>query len=745
MFELSVSEKSKVLEAYQGLVGCLPENLTRNNKELIWKAYEFALKAHGVDRRKSGEPYVLHPIAVARIVAEEIGLGTKSIVAALLHDVVEDTDYTLEEIEKEFGTPIKVIIDGLTKISGAFNADSSLQVSTFRKLVLTLAEDVRVILIKLADRLHNMRTLNALPPTKQIKIASETLYLFAPLAHRLGLYTIKTELEDLSLMYKNPEVYEDLANKIKHSEKISAHFINKFIEPVKAKLDEQGFEYDISGRPKSIYSVWNKMQAKNLPFEQIYDILAVRITFKPKPRIAEKTQCWFIYSLITDLYKVKPDRIRDWVSHPKANGYEALHATVMGPHGKWIEVQIRSERMNEIAERGFAAHWKYKSDETRESELDRWIKRVSDMLQSQESNDIEFLEDFKLNLFDSEILTFTPKGEEVLLPKGSTALDFAYDIHTQVGHNAIGAKVNHKLVPLSYKLNTGDQVEILTSKIQVPQYEWLNMVVTARAKTAIKSVFKEQRRKNIIKGQQMLEKELKDLNYRPNAPVFRKMFEAYEVSGKEDLYLKLGQGIINLDNLKKVLKKRSKNKQVKFWGLQFFSRKEEDDNENLEEIEKADTSGPFLLREDQEEMDYQLAKCCEPIPGDDVIGYKHPESTEIIIHKSSCPVATKLISSQADSIIQAKWTSHKVLAHLARIKLQGIDRIGIANELTEKITTQLNVNIRSMTIESRDGIFEGSFDLYVHDLEGLNNLITSLGKIKGVESVKRVEKTDEGS
>jgi len=740
MFDLSVSEKSKVLEAYQELVDCLPNKLTKKNKELIWKAYEFALKAHGGERRKSGEPYILHPIAVARIVAEEIGMGTKSIVAALLHDVVEDTDYTLEDIEKEFGVPVRIIIDGLTKITGAFSSDSTLQVSTFRKLILTLAEDVRVILIKLADRLHNMRTLGALHQKKQIKISSETLYLYAPLAHRLGLYTIKTELEDLSLKYKNPEVYKDLANRINHSEKISAHFINKFIDPIRQKLDEQGFKYDISGRPKSIYSVWHKMQTKNLPFEEIFDILAVRINFKSKPKIAEKTQCWFIYSLITDLYKVKPDRIRDWVSHPKANGYEALHATVMGPHGKWVEVQIRSERMNEIAERGFAAHWKYKSDETREGELDRWIKKVSDMLQSQEVSDIEFLEDFKLNLFDSEIVAFTPKGKEIILPKGSSALDFAYDIHTQVGHTAIGAKVNHRLVPLSFELSTGDQVEILTSKIQTPQYEWLDMVKTARAKTAIKSVFKEQRRKDISEGQKMLEEKLKELNYRPNASVFRKMFEEYEVNSKEDLYLKLGQGIINIENLKKVLRKRSKNKQVRFWNLQFLSRKEE---ETEEEPVKQDSSGPFILREDQEEMDYTLADCCEPIPGDEVIGYKNPDSTGIVIHKSNCPVALKLISSQAERIVQAKWTSHKVMAHLARIHIHGIDRLGMVNELTEKITTQLQVNIRALTIETRDGIFEGRFDLYVHNTIDLNKLILSLTKIKGVESVKRIEKSEE--
>lgn len=739
MFELSVEEKSKVTEAYQILVDQLPQGMTKANKENVWKAYNFALKAHGNERRKSGEPYILHPIAVAIIVAGEIGLGTKSIVSALLHDVVEDTEYTLDDIEKEFGKPIRTIIDGLTKIKGAFDSNSSLQTSTFRKLLVTLSEDVRVILIKLADRLHNMRTLGALPRKKQIKISGETLYLFAPLAHRLGLYAIKTELENLSLMYQEPEVYKDLNNKINHTEKISAHFLNKFIEPIKEKLDDQKFTYEIFGRPKAIYSVWHKMQTKNIPFEQVYDILAVRIIFKPKPRIAEKTQCWYIYSLITDLYKVKPDRIRDWVSNPKVNGYEALHMTVMGPHGKWIEVQIRSERMNEIAERGFAAHWKYKTGDSAEGELDKWIKKVSSLLQTTELSDIEFLEDFKLNLFESEIVTFSPKGREIYLPNGSTTLDFAYEIHTEVGHKAIGAKVNHKLVPLSHKLVSGDQVEILTSDIQTPQYEWLNIVKTARARSAIKSVFKDQRRDFIAKGQKNLEEKLKEFNYRPNASVFRKLFEAFEIQSKEELYLKLGREVVNLDDLKKILKKRSKKKKVKIWGLELFSRTVDEDEE--EETQKF-SGDAFILREDQENPDYRLAKCCAPIPGDDVIGYRNPDTSEdIIIHKSNCPIALKLVSSQADNIIQANWTAHKVMAHLARIKADGIDRMGLANDLTNIISKQLDINIRSLHIESRDGIFEAEIDLYVHNTEDLANLILSISKLKGVESVKRVEKT----
>lgn len=735
---MSVEEKSKVMEAYQELVGSLSPSMTKTNKELVWKAYNFALKAHGNERRKSGEPYILHPISVAKIVTEEIGLGTKSIISALLHDVVEDTYYSLDDIEKEFGKKIRIIIDGLTKIKGAFDSNSSLQSSTFRKLLVTLSEDVRVILIKLADRLHNMRTLGALPRKKQIKISGETLYLYAPLAHRLGLYAIKTELENISLKYQEPEVYRDLNNRINHTEKISSHFLKKFIEPITLKLDEQKISYDIFGRPKAIYSVWHKMKTKNIPFEQVYDILAVRIIFKPKSGIAEKTQCWYIYSLVTDLYKVKPDRIRDWVSNPKANGYEALHMTVMGPHGKWIEVQIRSERMDKIAERGFAAHWEYKTGESAEGELDKWIKKVSDLLQSKELSDIEFLEDFKLNLFESEIITFSPKGREVSLPNGATTLDFAYEIHTQVGHKAIGAKVNHKLVPLSYNLVAGDQVEILTSDIQTPQYGWLEIVRTARAKSAIKSVFKEQRRNFIAKGQKDLEDNLKEINYRPNSSVFRKLFEAFDIQSKEELYLKLGREVVSLENLKKILKKRSKKKQVKFWGLELFSRR----SDGSDEVPDNSSDDAFILREDQEDPDYRLAKCCAPIPGDDVIGYTNPDTSEdIIIHKSNCPIALKLISSQAENIIQAKWTAHKVMAHLAQIKANGIDRIGLANDLTSAIFKQFDVNIRSMHIESRDGIFEAELDLYVHNTDDLANLILRISKLKGVESVKRVEKT----
>jgi GTP pyrophosphokinase len=490
--------------------------------------------------------------------------------------------------------------------------------------------------------------------------------------------------------------------------------------------------------PKPIYSVWRKMQEKNVPFEQIYDILAVRIVFKPKPRIPEITQCWHIYSTITQLYKAKTDRLRDWVSRPKANGYEALHATFMGPHGKWIEVQIRSERMNDIAEHGFAAHWKYKTGDSKEGELDRWLKGVSDMLKNQETGDIEFLEDFKLNLFDAEMVTFTPKGKEIILPKNSSALDFAYEIHTAIGKKAIGAKVNHKLVPLSTRLNTGDQVEILTSDIQSPQLEQLEFVKTAKAKSSIKDSFKEQRRKEIFLGQKTIEEQLKLLNYRPQASVFRKLFDEFQVNSKDDLYQILGRDPVSLEQIKKILRKRSKSKTVRFWDLQFFTSKKND-----QPTINTGSNSSLVIQGNPEENEFRLAKCCEPIPGDAVIGYRNDELSEILIHKTTCPIASKLMTSQGDHIVAAKWTSHKVMAFLARIYMTGIDRLGLANDITNIISKELSVNIRSMNLDSHDGIFEAHFDLYVHNTEDINNLILNLSKVKSVDSVKRIEKIED--
>lgn len=742
MSKIITVEKKEALERLDDLIASCPKCQTKENRAIIKKAFNLAYMAHSNVKRKSGEPYIFHPIAVARIVTTEIGLGTKSVVCALLHDVVEDSDYSVEYIKEKFGAKIGNIIEGLTKITGAFDQSSTLQAETFRKLLLTMSEDIRVILIKIADRLHNMRTLSALPDAKRQKISGETIFLYAPLAHRLGLYSIKTELEDLSLKNQHPDLYEELRNKISYSEKISQHFLNKFINPISEKLKNEGFEFSINGRPKSIYSVWEKMQKKSIPFEEVFDIFAVRIIFNPLKHIPEKTQCWNIYSLITDIYKPRPDRIRDWVSNPKANGYEALHLTVMGPHGKWIETQIRSERMNEIAEKGFAAHWKYKDIEQKESEIDKWIQKIREMLVSPESDALEFIDEFKMNLFSSEIIVFTPKGLLKTLPTNTTALDFAFDIHSDVGSKAIGAKVNHKLVPLSHKLTSGDQVEILTSDIQTPQREWLNFVTTAKARSTIRKTFRVERKKLIEKGMIILEKKLLEIKLHPNSQIFRKLFNAYEVINKEDLYYKIAQDIPSIERLKKILKKRSRSKIIRYWNLQISKTgllkiKKWDDQDLINQ-----KKSPLILSENIEEPNYSMAKCCMPIPGDDIVGYQ-AEDSSITIHKSDCTKAIKLNSQYGDKIISVKWTTHKILSFLARIQITGIDKIGIINNITKIISKELNVNMRLVHIETHDGIFDGTIDLYVHNTEDLNNLILNLMRIKGVNSVIRVENIEE--
>ena len=752
---LQTEEEKKIIqERFDDMLRSCTRCNTDEDKALITKAFNLANEAHKGVRRKSGEPYIIHPIAVAKIVTHEIGLGAKSIACALLHDVVEDTDYTVEDIERLFGPKIASIIDGLTKISGVFDANSSLQAENFRKMLLTLAEDIRVILIKLADRLHNMRTLDSLQPNKQMKIAGETIYLYAPLAHRLGLYAIKSELEDLSLKYRFPQVFEEIQSRIADSEKRRIQLINHFSLPIISKLEENSIDFEITGRPKSIYSIWKKIQSKNVTFEDIYDLLAIRIIFKPYPHIPEKTQCWHIYSLVTDIYKPKPDRIRDWVSTPKANGYEALHCTVMGPNGQWVEVQIRTQRMDDIAERGFAAHWKYKEiDSTnQENELDKWIKRIREMLDNPQSDALEFLDEFKLNLFSSEIVVFTPKGDTRTLPKGATTLDFAYEIHSEIGNKAIGAKVNHKLVPLSHELNSGDQIEIITATTQKPSWESLNYVITAKAKLAIKAALKADTKNRIEKGINLVEKKLAELGITPSSRVFKKILPAYEVVSKDELYSKVGSNLISLDDLKKVLKKNTKSKWIKYWGLQFSNplRRKEVDNDDDEDFEnviplhpKIDVKTPYLLRESQDDdSSYIVAKCCNPIPGDEVIGFITPEEN-VIIHKATCVEAIRLMSQHGDKIISAKWTTHKVLSFLARIEVRGMDRIGILSELIKVISDELRVNIRKLHIDSHDGIFDSTIDLYVHNINDLNDLIMNLMKIKGIDTVKRVEKFDD--
>jgi (p)ppGpp synthetase, RelA/SpoT family len=734
-------DKKLIQSEYDSLVS----NLLRCNKpgdrEQIDKAFRIANEAHWNMRRKSGEPYIIHPISVAKIVNQEIGLGAKSITAALLHDVVEDTDYTLEDVERDFDPKIASLIDGLTKISGTYNKEnsSSLQAENFRKMLLTLSDDLRVILIKIADRLHNMRTLDSMPEHKKMKVAGETIFLYAPLAHRLGLYTIKSELEDLSFKFRQPHIYEEIAAKLKHSERKYIALINKFSLPIINKLMNEGLKFDISGRPKSIFSIWKKMQSKNVPFEEVYDVLAVRIVFEPAPGIPEKTQCWNIYSVITDSYLPKPDRLRDWVSRPKPNGYEALHLTVMGPEGKWVEVQIRSKRMDEIAERGYASHWKYKGDGEQESELDKWIKKIRLMLENPLEDPIEFLDEFKMNLFSSEIMVFTPKGTLVSLPKGASALDFAYEIHTEIGDKAIGAKINFKLNPLNAVLMSGDQVEIITSDIAKPEKEWLSFVRTSKAKEAIKDALKTETTSRIQKGMEILEDKLKELNVTPGADVLKKLLLAFDVLNKDELYSGIELGTINLNNLKKIVRKNASKNVIKYWELKLIGSKKETKDTPVAS-EKIDASVPFLLRENVEnaEQSYEIATCCNPIPGDEVTGYRSPEGP-IVIHKPKCPVAIRIMSNEGNRIIAVKWAIHKLVSFLARISMTGIDRLGLVNEITNIISSELKVNMTNINISVQNGIFEGTIDIYVHHTKDLNNLILKISNIKGIENVKRVE------
>jgi GTP pyrophosphokinase len=734
-------DKKRIQADYESLIN----NLLRCNKpgdrEMIDKAFRIANEAHWNMRRKSGEPYIIHPIAVAKIVNQEIGLGARSITAALLHDVVEDTDYTLDNVKRDFGAKIATLIDGLTKISGTYDkeASSSLQAENFRKMLLTLSDDMRVILIKIADRLHNMRTLDSMPEHKKMKVAGETIFLYAPLAHRLGLFAIKSELEDLSFKFRQPQIYEEISSKLKLSERKYYNLLNKFSLPIIDKLSKAGLKFDISSRPKSVFSIWKKMQAKNVPFEEIYDVLAIRIVFDPVPDISEKTQCWNIYSMITDSYLPKPDRLRDWISRPKPNGYEALHVTVMGPEGNWIEVQIRSRRMDEIAERGYAAHWKYKGDTAQESELDKWIKKIRQMLENPLEDPIEFLDEFKMNLFSSEIMVFTPKGTLVSLPKGASALDFAYEIHTEIGNKAIGAKINYKLNPISATLMSGDQVEIITSDIAKPEKEWLSFVRTSKAKEAIKDALKTETTNRIQKGMEMLDAKLREIDITPNAEIFKKLFLAFDVLNKDELYSRIELGIINLDNLKKILKKNVSRNVIKYWDFKLISSKKEP-KETPQTQEKIDTSVPFLLRENIEnaEQSYEIATCCNPIPGDEVTGYISPEGP-IIIHKPKCSEAIRLMSSEGNRIIAVKWAIHKLVSFLARISMTGIDRIGLVRDITTIISSELKVNMTEINISVQKGIFQGTIDLYVHHTKDINNLILKISNIKGIESVKRVE------
>ena len=728
------AEKKEILKRYRALLRACRSTMQKGDKKMIRLAFDMALQSHQNMRRKSGEPYIYHPIAVAQIAAEEIGLGTTSIVCALLHDVVEDTDITLDEIEREFGKKVTKIIDGLTKISGVFDYNSSLQAENFRKMLLTLADDVRVILIKLADRLHNMRTMEYMPRDKQLKISSETVYLYAPLAHRLGLYTLKSELEDLSMKYMEPVTYKFIAQQLNEKKAERENFIKDFIAPIKDILIEQGLDADVHGRPKSIHSIWSKMRKKNIPFDEVYDLFAIRIILSSKPE-NEKSDCWKAYSIVTDLYHPNPDRLRDWISSPRANGYESLHTTVMGPRGQWVEVQIRTTRMNEIAEKGFAAHWKYKEEPNTDSGLDQWIQKVRELLSNPEANAFDFLDDFKMNLFSDEIFIFTPKGSLIQLPVNATALDFAFEIHTDIGASCIGAKVNYKLVPLSYKLQNGDQVEIITSSKQSPKEDWLNFVVTAKAKSKIKSSLKEEKRKIAENGKEILERKLKSLKVTYNSDNLYKLAYFFKLPSTLDLFFNVAQGKIDVKQLKEFVasEKIIENKPEK---LEFIP------NEQLNKKVKGDDNDTLLIGEDLQKLDYKLSTCCNPIPGDDVFGFI-TVGDGIKIHRTNCPNAAKLMANYGYRIVKAKWNSQKELAFLTGLHITGIDDVGLINKITTVISSDFKVNMRSITVDTEDGIFEGSIMVYVNNTKHLDNLIIKLREVVGVSSVTRFDSQDE--
>ncbi len=737
-----LADEKMIQDGFNELLEDYLKSNHRRKVERITKAFNFANQAHAGVKRRSGEPYIMHPIAVARIVCREMGLGSTSICSALLHDVVEDTEYTVQDISDMFGPKIAQIVDGLTKISGGiFGEQASAQAENFRKLLLTMSDDIRVILIKIADRLHNMRTLGSMLPAKQFKIAGETLYLYAPLAHRLGLFTIKTELEDLSFKYEHPQEYEFIEQKLKATEESRNKLFEHFAVPVDEKLKEMGLHYEMKARVKSAYSIWNKMESKGITFEDIYDLYAVRIIFDPLPGVDEKNMCWDIYSAITDIYRICPDRIRDWVSRPKANGYQALHLTVMGPDGQWVEIQIRSRRMDDIAEKGFAAHWKYKEHNVEEdTELDKWLQTITEILESPDPNALDFLDTIKLNLFTSEIFVFTPKGDIKTLPQGATALDFAYALHTNIGNKCIGAKVNHRLVPLSHPLASGDQVEILTSRSQEPQAEWLNFVTTAKARAKIDAVLKRARKDAAKLGEEKVISAFKRSEMEASTSNLDKLCMYFGFSKREEFYYAVEKGDVVLpENIKKLLKEKTDNLLFKYvkQALGVGSKKTVEEKTEEKPKTKYDKSKPYILREEAFERNYVIAECCKPIPGDDALGFINDDGN-VVVHKRSCPIAMRLKSSFGERILNTEWSSHKNASFEATLEVKGIDSIGVLNTITKTIADDFNVNIMRLLIEAKDGVFEGRIKMKVHDVEDIQKMCVTLSKIKNIKSVGRV-------
>lgn len=730
----SVEEKREIISRYRRLLRKAKPVLKDGDTKRIKAAFTLALEAHKDMRRKSGELFIFHPLTVAEICVEEIGLGTTSIIAAIIHDVVEDTDIELADIERMFGKKIAKIVDGLTKIRGVFEYGTSQQAENFRKMLFTLSEDVRVILIKLADRLHNMRTLESMPRNKQLKVASETIYLYAPLAHRLGLNAIKTELEDLYLRFTDQTVYRDIANKIDETRASRNKFIKQFINPVKDELDQLGGEYEIKSRPKSIFSIYNKMRKQNIPFEEVYDLFAIRIIIDT-PIEQEKSFCWQVYSIVTDYYTPNPDRLRDWISTPKANGYESLHTTVMAKNGQWVEVQIRTKRMDEIAEKGYAAHWKYKDNaNNNESNLEKWLVRVRELLERQDLTALEFVDDFRGNLFNEEVFVFTPKGELKTLPVGATALDFAFEIHTDIGAKCIGAKVNQKLVPINHPLKNGDQIEILTSSKQKPNEDWLRFVVTQKAKSKIKDLLREDKRHIADEGKEILQRKLKQLKLDSSTMLFENMRAFFNVNSQFELHYQIGIGKIGLNELKRFKEHKPDPVARHKPGEQTESRTAEHEIP----VSKGQYDDILLIGEDMDVVEYKLAKCCTPIPGDEVFGFV-TVSEGIKIHRTNCTNAPELLSNHNNRVIKAKWTSQHEVAFLTGLKVVGTDRVGLINDVSKIISEELKVNMSSISFRTENGIFDGEIMLYVNDTRHLDLLISKLEKVEGVVKVARFD------
>jgi len=724
-------EKKEIVRQYRSLLRVIKPRLKPGDKELVRRAFEMSVDAHKTMRRKSGEPYILHPLAVSRICVEEIGLGVRSTICALLHDTVEDTDLTLEDIEREFGSEITRIIDGLTKISNVVDNNSTQQAENFKKILLTLTDDPRVILIKLADRLHNMRTLDGMKLEKQLKVASETVYVYAPLAHRMGLYNIKTELEDLSMKYLEPDTYRDIARKLSETRRERTRYINEFIKPIKEKLDRAEFQYEIQGRPKSIHSIWNKMKKKGVEFEEVYDLFAIRIILD-SPAEKEKEDCWKVYSLITDMYTPSPERLRDWLSNPKSNGYEALHTTVMGPQGRWVEVQIRSKRMNEIAERGLAAHWKYKEGGGDEDRFDQWFSQIREALTHNDVSTIDFLHDFKTSFLTEEIFVYTPKGDVKMMPVGSTALDFAFAIHSAIGSKCIGAKVNHKLVPISHKLHSGDQIEIITSAKQKPTEDWLNFVVTAKARNKIKDALKEEKRKVAEDGKYTLQKKLEGLGASYSPYNIELVANYYKLPSSLDLFYRIATKSIDLREIRefKVVGDKLEIPRPKI--------EEQVRQDDLSKVVPRKDAELIIFGESSDRIVYNLANCCKPIPGDDVFGFVS-SGKGLIIHRTNCPNAARLLSQYGHRVVKTKWAKNKEISFLTGIQIVGLDDVGVINKITNLISGEMKINISALTIEAREGLFRGSIRLFVHDKDELEKLFDRLKQLPGIHSVERFD------